>query len=85
MRYARDKIKVSLYKDMDKYILHLWNNGDPIEKEVLDNIFDRFNKGYKGEFGLGLAIVYRILNIHGDKITAINEEEGVSFYIQILI
>lgn len=85
MRYAKNKIKVSLYKDMDKYVLHLWNNGDPIEKDVLNNIFDRFNKGYKGEFGLGLAIVYRILNIHGDKITAKNEKEGVSFYIQILI
>ena len=84
MRYAEKKIKVSLYKDMDKYILHLWNDGEPIEKGVLDNIFDRFNKGYKGEFGLGLAIVYRILNIHGDKISARNEKGGVSFYIQIL-
>lgn len=84
MRYAENKIKVSLSKDMDKYVLHLWNDGEPIEENVLDNIFDKFNKGYKGEFGLGLAIVYRILNIHGDKITAINEKEGVSFYIQIL-
>ena len=84
MRYAENKIKVSLYKDMDKYVLHLWNDGEPIEENVLHNIFDKFNKGYKGEFGLGLAIVYRILNIHGDKITAINEKEGVSFYIQIL-
>lgn len=83
MRYAKDKIRVSLVKDMDKYILHLWNDGDPIEKGVLDNIFSRFNKGYKGEFGLGLAIVYRILDMHESKISAMNEKEGVSFYIEI--
>lgn len=84
MRYAKDKIRVSLVKDIDKYILHLWNDGDPIEKGVLDNIFSRFNKGYKGEFGLGLAIVYRILDMHESKISAMNEKEGVSFYIEIL-
>lgn len=83
MRYAKTQIKVSLVQNMDKYILHLWNDGEPIEKDILDNIFDRFSKGNKGEIGLGLAIVYRILDMHGSKISAINENEGVSFYIEI--
>lgn len=83
MRYAKNIIKVSLTKNMDTYILKLWNDGEPIEANILHNIFDRFSKGTKGEIGLGLAIVYRILDIHGSKIWATNEDEGVSFYIEI--
>ena len=45
--------------------------------------FNKFNKGYKGEFGLGLVIAYKIINLHGGKIWAQNEEKGVSFQIEI--
>lgn len=83
LRYAKSKIKVSLTKKMDKDILQIWNDGEPIEEELLDNIFGKFSKGSKGKIGLGLSIVDRILDMHGSKITALNEDEGVSFYIEI--
>ena len=83
LRYAHSIIKVSLTRNMDKYILHLWNDGEPIEEELLDNIFGKFSKGAKGEIGLGLSIVNRILDMHGSTISAVNEDEGVSFYIEI--
>lgn len=83
IRYAEEKILVSLKKEADKAILRFWNDGPPIEEKIMNNIFDEFNKGYKGEFGLGLAIVYRIILNHNAKIYAKNEEKGVSFYIEI--
>lgn len=83
LRYAKNIIKVSLMKKMDKDILHIWNDGESIEEDVLNNIFNKFSKGSKGEIGLGLSIVNRILYMHGSNISAINEEEGVSFYIEV--
>ena len=82
LRYAKKIIKVSLTRE-DKDILHIWNDGEAIEEDLLNNIFNKFSKGSRGEIGLGLSIVNRILDMHGSKITALNEEEGVSFYIEI--
>ncbi len=83
IRYAKNSISISLKNINDKVLLRFWNNGPSIEAETLDSLFIKFNKGYKGEFGLGLAIVQRIISLHGGKIWAENEEVGVSFYIEI--
>lgn len=83
IRYAKNNIKISLKEKKDKSILKIWNDGPKIEENLIDNLFNKFNKGHKGEFGLGLAIVDRILKNHNSKIYAINEENGVSFYIEI--
>ena len=83
LRYAKSIIKVSLTSKMDKDILHIWNDGEAIEEDVLNNIFNKFSKGSRGEIGLGLSIVNRILHMHESKISAVNEEDGVSFYIEV--
>lgn len=83
MKYAHSKIIISLKKDTNKTLLKIWNDGPAIEDNLIHNMFNEFNKGPKGEFGLGLAIVNRILNTHNANIFAINEEKGVSFYIEI--
>lgn len=83
MRYAEKNIKISLEKINKKLILQFWNDGPKIEKDLMNNLFDKFNKGYDGEFGLGLAIVHRIIKNHNSKIYAVNEDNGVSFYIEI--
>lgn len=84
IRYAKNKIIISLRKDTNKSVLKIWNDGPAIEDNLINNMFNEFNKGYKGEFGLGLAIVNRIISAHNSNIFAINEEEGVSFYIEII-
>lgn len=82
IRYAKHSILVSLdYWEGDKPVLRFWNDGAAIESEVLDSLFTKFNKGYKGEFGLGLAIAHRIVSLHGGRIWAENEKQGVSFYV----
>lgn len=83
IRYAEEEILVSLKNIDNKIVLRFWNDGPQIEEDLANTLFHKFNKGYKGEFGLGLAIVHRILLGHGSKIYAVNEKKGVSFYIEI--
>lgn len=83
IRYANNQILISLKKTNNKTFLRIWNDGPHIEENLLNTMFNKFNKGYKGEFGLGLAIAYKIINAHSSNILAINEKEGVSFYIEI--
>ncbi len=83
IRYANRKILISLKAGNKKVNLKIWNDGAPIEEEILDKMFYKFNIGYKGEFGLGLAIVNKIFTVHNTTIYVRNEENGVSFYIEI--
>ena len=61
--------------------LILYNDGDNIDNDFLEGIFTPFRKGIKGEFGLGLSIVKKTLNIMGYDIMIKNEKKGVSFII----
>ena len=61
--------------------LILYNDGEQIDNDFLEVIFTPFRKGIKGEFGLGLSIVKKTLNIMGYDITIKNEKKGVSFII----
>ncbi|HLS54298.1 MAG TPA: HAMP domain-containing sensor histidine kinase [Tissierellaceae bacterium] len=83
IRYAKEKISISLKQLEDHILLEIWNDGPHIETETMENLFTEYNKGYSGKFGLGLAIVYRILNNHNSSIQAINEDQGVKFIIKI--
>lgn len=88
LRYAHKQIAISLEQPKDNNgkklaHLHIWNDGPAIEPEIINSLFHKFNKGYKGEFGLGLAIVHRIVSLHNAKIGVKNEEEGVSFCLEV--
>ncbi len=84
IRYAENEISILLKPiDDNKVLFKFWNDGPNIEPKIMDSLFNKFNKGYKGEFGLGLVIVYKIVNLHGGKIWVRNEEKGVSFQIEI--
>ncbi|NLB52468.1 MAG: HAMP domain-containing histidine kinase [Syntrophomonadaceae bacterium] len=86
IRYAKSKIEIYLRKDVrqpDKVILRIYNDGPVIEEDILENIFERFQKGNQGEFGLGLTIVSRVVNKHGGELWAENEKNGVSFFIKL--
>ncbi|OEH86436.1 two-component sensor histidine kinase [Desulfuribacillus stibiiarsenatis] len=84
-RYAEKQIKVTLNKSANERCVdvRIWNDGLPIEDAVMKRLFHQFSKGYKGEFGLGLAITQRIINLHNASIHAENEKDGVAFYISI--
>ena len=77
MRYTKRVIKISAKQN--KVILY--NDGDNIDEKLLSGIFTPFRKGIKGEFGLGLSIVKKTLNLLKYDISIKNEKVGVSFII----
>lgn len=77
MRYASKTIKITAKQNK----LILYNDGSNIDNDLLEGIFTPFRKGIKGEFGLGLSIVKKTLNIIGYNIVVKNEKKGVSFII----
>ncbi|OLS01501.1 sensor histidine kinase [Tissierella creatinophila] len=83
LRYAKREITINLKEDNKKTILKIANDGPNIEESTFKNLFTRYNKGNRGEFGLGLAIADKILKLHGASIYAENKEKGVLFVIEI--
>ena len=77
MRYAKSEIKVTCKCNR----IVLYNDGEKIDDDLLEGIFNPFRKGIKGQFGLGLNIVKKTLNMMGYDITIKNEKKGVSFII----
>ncbi len=78
LRYAKSKIIIQIKKDR----ITLYNDGEKIDKDLLESIFVPFRKGMKGEFGLGLSIVKKTLNYMNYDITIKNEKKGgVTFWI----
>ncbi len=53
LRYADSLIEISLKDNL----LHFYNDGPHIDEKTLNNMFTKFNKGYKGElYQLGMKI-----------------------------
>ena len=77
LRYAETSIKITAKNNR----LTLYNDGPNIDPDLLEGIFTPFRKGIKGEFGLGLSIVKKTLNLMGYNITIKNEKKGVTFTI----
>lgn len=75
--YAKTKIKIVLKKDR----LRFYNDGDPIDEMFIKNSFKPYEKGSKGEFGLGMSIVKKTVEFFGMELIVKNEAIGVSFII----
>lgn len=76
-RYAKTKIKVVLRKDR----LRIYNDGEHIDEQFLNGIFKPYEKGSRGQFGLGMSIVKKTVEFFGMKLNVKNEQIGVSFII----
>ncbi|HEY8889733.1 MAG TPA: HAMP domain-containing sensor histidine kinase [Clostridium sp.] len=82
LRYAKDKICVSLKKEGAFAVVEIYNDGPNIPEEHLSHIFDNFYKDKTGKFGLGLAICMKIINYYNGEIKVTNRDIGVSFLIK---
>lgn len=84
-------VTVSLQKfGADSCILCVTNPGQPIDKQKLTKIFDRFYRGDAartdgGSFGLGLPIAKSIAENHKGKIWVRPESNGNTFCVQLPI
>ncbi len=77
LRYAESTITISLHKGE----LCVSNDGKQIEEDRIKTLFKPYEKGTDGQFGLGLSIVYKVVNTYGYHIEAENLQHGVCFRI----
>lgn len=84
IRYAKNIIRIkSELIDESTVKIIISDDGPGFEETMLSNIFDRFHKGVKGNFGLGLAISKNVIEKHNGKITAKNSESGAVIQIDL--
>ena len=82
-KFASTRIDLSVRKKEDFILVKCFNDGNGIPEEIISKIFQPFIKGENGSFGLGLAIIYQITQLHKGEITVNNEDGGVSFYLTL--
>ncbi len=76
-RYAKTEIKIVLRENR----LRIYNDGDHIDQKFIDSAFKPYEKGSKGQFGLGMSIVQKTVDYFGMNLHVVNEDVGVSFII----
>ena len=80
-----NNINISIIENADNFEISIENTGTHIPEEELDNIFIKFYKLDKSgnrstnSFGLGLAIVQKILELHNSTFSMTNSLNGVLF------
>jgi signal transduction histidine kinase len=84
IRYADNKVTIkSELTGTNKLLVSISDDGPGFDSDELPNIFERFFKGKKGNFGLGLAITRTVIEKHNGKITAENHGAGALFKIEL--
>lgn len=84
IRYAESTVAIkSELADESTVRVTISDDGSGFGPDELPNIFERFFKGQKGNFGLGLAISKNVIEKHKGKITAENSESGALFRIEL--
>lgn len=84
-----DKVLVTLYKEDDEYVvISLANKTKSIDKDELNNIFERFYKVDKSRkeqdnAGLGLSIVKRIVELHNGEVNAELDNDVIEFIVKL--
>lgn len=84
--YPNSKVKVSSHIEENYYVLTFFNEGEGLSQEEIEIIqpflqFERVTKEQQGS-GLGLSIVFKIMNIYGGRVK-INSEKGKFFEINL--
>lgn len=86
IKYGNDKIRITLSLENEHCKICIEDNGDGVSNELKQVIFDAFSRGDQsrnretGGFGLGLAIVARIMEWHqGQALVGDSELGGASF------
>ena len=78
-RYAKSEIQIILRENR----LRIYNDGEHIDEQFVNNAFKPYEKGDKGQFGLGMSIVQKTVNFFDMNLSVRNEDPiGVSFIIQ---
>lgn len=77
LRYAKSIVRIKLDKDL----FEIFNDGELLSKERISKLFKPYEKGTKGNFGLGLSIVKKVTETYGYNVTGENKNDGVVFRV----
>ncbi len=83
IKYANKEITVSLSTENQSAVIKIEDDGAGISEKDLPHIFERFYKGEKGDFGLGLSIAKSAVEFMNGKIDAYNDSCGAVFTIRL--
>ena len=91
IRYSKEQAEILIKTTVgEKHItVCIENKGEPISREDLDRIFDRFFKVEKSRTsnsagsGLGLAISKNLITLHGGRIWADCKGDTIQFFVEL--
>lgn len=83
IKYAENNVDILIYKHQNKAIIKISDDGKGICNDDLPHIFERFYKGKKGNFGLGLAIAKSSIEYMNGSISVYNGEKGAVFQLAL--
>lgn len=87
IKYGNGVIDIAIVQQDNLCQIHVCDNGDGVCDDFKCTIFDAFSRGDTsrnrdtGGFGLGLAIVCRIMEWHGGSASVVDAENGGSCFI----
>jgi len=87
VKYGGDQIKISLSVENNNCRIAVEDNGSGVSDELKTTIFDAFSRGDKsrnretGGFGLGLAIVSRIMEWHQGNVDIVDSDLGGACFV----
>ncbi|MDU0297640.1 ATP-binding protein, partial [Paraclostridium sp. MRS3W1] len=80
---------ITTYRCKGNLKVSIYNSGENIEDEYLDEIWDSFMRINKSRtysdnrVGLGLSIIREIINLHDGKCGVLNKKDGVEFWFEL--
>ena len=77
LRYAKSRIVITLFDD----VLEVYNDGELMDQDRIEKLFKPYQKGTKGNFGLGLSIIKKVCDTYGYNVVGENKNDGVVFRI----
>ena len=87
IKYGNGEIDITISKNSDQCQIKVTDNGAGVCDDFKCTIFDAFSRGdisrnrETGGFGLGLAIVCRIMEWHGGSASVVDSEHGGASFI----
>ncbi|MDF2637012.1 MAG: signal transduction histidine kinase [Pelosinus sp.] len=83
IKYANSEVNITLYSQEHTAVIKIADDGNGIAESDLPHIFERFYKGKKGNFGLGLSIALSAVEFMGGTMKAYNNG-GAVFEVRLI-
>jgi two-component system sensor histidine kinase PilS (NtrC family) len=78
------KLKISIAPEGSDWEIHFADTGPGIDPQLVEKIFEPFQSQFEGGTGLGLALVYQIVQAHEGKVWARSKPgQGCDFVLRI--